>query len=157
MSHDHKHDQASSHHHPHEHDHTHSHEHSHEHSPGHDHPHPHGHAHSHEQEHTHVHESTGEGSREDAQEMSLEDKLAVLLSHWVDHNDSHKNNFLSWAKKAEDAGQNEIAACLEQGRPLEPGVDIKRVFRKYPQLQRQAATAAAKITAGGNHSAGFKG
>lgn len=50
-----------------------------------------------------------------------------------------------------------FAACLEQRRPLEPGVDIKRVFRKYPQLQRQAATAAAKITAGGNHSAGFKG
>ena len=50
--------------------------------------------------------------------MSTKEKLGVLLSHWVDHNDSHKDNFYSWAKKAEQAGLGEIAAHLKQAGDL---------------------------------------
>jgi len=40
------------------------------------------------------------------------------LSHWVDHNDSHKDNFYSWAKKAEQAGLDGIAFHLKQAGDL---------------------------------------
>ena len=95
MSHDHEHDHGNSHDHKHAHDHTHEHEHGHD-----------GHHHHHEHDH------------ENGKEMAMEEKLAVLLSHWVDHNDSHKDNFFSWAKKAKDAGFTEIAAHLEQAGTL---------------------------------------
>jgi len=118
MSHDHNHDHNSSHNHPHEHDRSHEH--------GHTHPHEHSHPHEHGREHDpgHGHAHTGEPGREDAQEMSLEDKLAVLLSHWVDHNDSHKDNFFSWAQKAQASGLKEIAVQLEQAGVLSEKVTL---------------------------------
>ncbi|MFO7913146.1 MAG: hypothetical protein R6V15_13380 [Desulfotignum sp.] len=112
MSHDHNHEHGSSRSHTHEHGHTHEH----------DHTHPHEHSHQHEAGHQHEHIRGKD--REDAQEMSLEDKLAVLLSHWVDHNDSHKDNFFSWAKKAEAAGLKEIATQLEQAGALSEKVTL---------------------------------
>jgi hypothetical protein len=78
----------------------------------HEHDHEHGHHHSHGPDHDHDH----------AQEMSLKEKLEILLSHWVDHNDSHKENFYSWAKKAEKAGLQKIAAHLEQAGALSENV-----------------------------------
>ncbi len=50
--------------------------------------------------------------------MSLEQKLATLFAHWVDHNESHKDNFLSWATKARDQGLLEIAGHLEEAGRL---------------------------------------
>lgn len=120
MSHDHNHDHGSSH--------NHSHAHGHTHEPGHTHPHGHEHTHepghTHPHEHTHAHEHTQGQGHGDGQEMSMEEKLAVLLSHWVDHNDSHKDNFFSWAKKAEDAGLKEIAAHLQQAGALSEKVTL---------------------------------
>lgn len=79
---------------------------SHDHSHDHDHSHGHDHNHSHDHGHSHSHE------------MSLEEKLGVLLSHWVDHNDSHKDNFYSWAQKAGQAGFDKIAVHLKQAGDL---------------------------------------
>ncbi len=50
--------------------------------------------------------------------MSMEQKLATLFAHWVDHNDSHKDNFLSWAQKAKDAGLPQVASHLETAGSL---------------------------------------
>jgi hypothetical protein len=50
--------------------------------------------------------------------MPLEEKLGVLLSHWVDHNDSHKENYYSWAQKARQAGLGKIADHLDQAGDL---------------------------------------
>lgn len=91
---------------------NHSHKHPHTHPHPHSHPHDHGKSHSHGQGHDHDHDSDSKP------EMSTQEKLAVLLSHWVDHNDSHKDNFYSWAKKAEQAGLDGIAFHLKQAGDL---------------------------------------
>jgi hypothetical protein len=99
MNHDHSHGKS------HDHGHAHSHAHSHDHSHGDGHSHDgHGHSHDHSQGHSH--------------EMPLEEKLGVLLSHWVDHNDSHKENYYSWAQKARQAGLGKIADHLDQAGDL---------------------------------------
>ena len=66
----------------------------------------HDHSHSHGTVHDHSHE------------MSLEEKLTTLLTHWVDHNNSHKDNFVSWAEKAREGGLEEIARLLDDAGTL---------------------------------------
>ncbi|WDP89046.1 MAG: zinc transporter [Desulfobacter sp.] len=87
------------------HDHTHTHSHSHDHDHSHDHAHTHSHDHS--------------------SEMSMEDKLKTLFAHWIDHNDSHKDNFVSWAKKAREAGLDAAADALEEAGSLSQEVTEK--------------------------------
>jgi len=57
--------------------------------------------------------------------------MTVLLAHWVDHNDSHKDNFYVWAKKAEDAGLEKIAAHLQQAGDLS-----EKVTRELQQAKK---------------------
>ncbi|MEE4364126.1 MAG: hypothetical protein V2J08_09345 [Desulfotignum sp.] len=95
----------------------------------HDHNHDHGSSHTHNHSHDHAH--THDHGHENGQNMSIEEKLAVLFSHWVDHNDSHKDNFFSWAKKAEDAGLEKIAAHLEQA-----GLLSEKVTQELKQAQK---------------------
>ena len=38
-----------------------------------------------------------------------QDKLRVLLPHWIEHNDEHAAEFRAWAAKARAAGQEEVA------------------------------------------------
>ncbi len=85
----------------------------------HDHSHDHHHGHSHSHSHDHGH------SHDHAREMSMEDKLETLFAHWVDHNDSHKDNFVSWAAKAREAGLETVAQSLEQAGALSEEVTEK--------------------------------
>jgi len=62
------------------------------------------HHHEHEHEHHHNH-----GSK-----LSFEDQLKTLFTHWVDHNNSHMDNYTSWAGKAEKENFKETAALLRQ-------------------------------------------
>ena len=50
--------------------------------------------------------------------MSLEEKLSTLFAHWVDHNESHKDNFLSWAEKAGQGDLEEVAKYLKEAGDL---------------------------------------
>ncbi len=75
-------------HHDHKHDHGHSHDHNHSHDHSHDHSHPH--------------------------ELTFEQKLEKLFGHWIDHNDSHKDTFFTWAKRAEEAKLSEVSKCLDK-------------------------------------------
>lgn len=90
---------------------------THDHSTGQSHDHDHDHDHDHTHNHNHGHGQT--------KEMTLEQKLNTLFSHWIDHNDSHKDNFLSWAQKARTAGLTEVADCLEQAGDLSSAVTKK--------------------------------
>jgi hypothetical protein len=38
-----------------------------------------------------------------------EDKLRVLLPHWIEHNAEHAAEFRLWAEKARAASQEEVA------------------------------------------------
>jgi len=70
----------------------------------HDHAHPHSHGHDHEHPHTH----------DNTHEMSMEEKISTLLTHWIDHNNSHMETYRSWAQKAEDAALEEVAILLKE-------------------------------------------
>jgi cobalt/nickel transport system ATP-binding protein len=56
--------------------------------------HSHSHSHGHEQDHDRV-----ETLR----------KLQLMIEHWIDHGDSHIENYREWASKASEAGEEEIA------------------------------------------------
>ncbi|HCY86157.1 MAG TPA: zinc transporter [Desulfobacteraceae bacterium] len=90
---------------------------SHDHTHDHDHEHSHAHTHTHSHDHGHSHSHGGE--------MSMEDKLATLFAHWIDHNDSHMDNFVSWADKARAAGFDDVAASLEEAGRLSGDVTGK--------------------------------
>ncbi len=81
-------------HHPHTHDHSHSNDHSHTHSDSHDHDHPHDHGHAHE--------------------LTFEQKLEKLFTHWIDHNDSHKETFFTWAERAKEAKLDSVAVNIKK-------------------------------------------
>ena len=41
-------------------------------------------------------------------------KLAKLLKHWADHNDSHKDSFLKWRNIANEKGLTKIVENLDK-------------------------------------------
>jgi cobalt/nickel transport system ATP-binding protein len=57
-----------------------------------------GHSHNHGHDHDHP-----------AEETETLRKLLVMLDHWVEHSDSHVENYREWATKASEAGEEEIA------------------------------------------------
>ena len=36
------------------------------------------------------------------------DKLRILLSHWIEHNKEHGEEFREWAKRASDLGESTV-------------------------------------------------
>ncbi len=40
-------------------------------------------------------------------------KLSKLCIHWVDHNDSHKENFLKWRNIAKEKGLESVVMNLD--------------------------------------------
>ncbi len=78
----------------------------------HDHSHDHAHSHSHSHEHEHSHPL----------ELTFEQKLEKLFGHWIDHNESHKDTFLTWAKRAEEAGLVEVTKNLKMAGHLSEDV-----------------------------------
>jgi hypothetical protein len=89
---------------------THQNDHSHDHSHSHSHDHDHSHSHSHGHEHSHPHE------------LTFEQKLEKLFGHWIDHNESHKETFLTWAGRAQDAGLSKVAKNIEMAGQLSEDV-----------------------------------
>lgn len=84
---------------------THHHE-GHGHSHNHDHDHSHGHGHSHGHDHSHDHGHS--------HELSFEQKLEKLFAHWIDHNESHKETFFTWAERAKEAKLDAAAQSIEK-------------------------------------------
>ena len=83
--------------------------------------HNHNHSHSHSHDHNH------------SDELTLEQKLQTLLGHWVDHNESHKDTFFTWAKRAKDQGIDDIALNLEKAGQLsqEVTIQLKDALKKF--------------------------
>ncbi|CAB1068216.1 hypothetical protein D1AOALGA4SA_282 [Olavius algarvensis Delta 1 endosymbiont] len=67
--------------------------------------------------HHHDHDST--------EEMSFDDKLAKLLSHWIKHNENHAINYRNWSEKAKRNGKDEAAALLEAAADMSLAVNEK--------------------------------
>ncbi|MBU1342184.1 MAG: hypothetical protein KKD66_11225, partial [Proteobacteria bacterium] len=82
---------------------------------GHDHDHDHDHGHSHDHGHGHTHE------------LTFEQKLEKLFGHWIDHNDSHKETFFTWAGRAKEAGLGDVAEKIEKAGHLSE--DVTRLIK----------------------------
>ena len=110
---------------------THDQDHSHAHSHNHDQEHSHSHDHAHEHSHGHNHSHS--------QELTLEQKFEKLLGHWIDHNDSHKDTFVTWAHRAKDGGIDEIALNLEKAGQLSREVtkQLKEAQKKLKAFMEQ--------------------
>jgi cobalt/nickel transport system ATP-binding protein len=81
------------------------------------------HSHSHEQEHSHGTENL--------------QKLQVMLEHWIEHGDSHVENYRDWAVKASAAGEEEIA------KEIHLAIDDSESMKSH--LKRAKAILAAKL------------
>jgi len=73
--------------------------------------------HNHHHDHTHHdHENT---------ELTFKEKLSTLFQHWIDHNSSHKESYLSWAEKAKKENLSDIVLYLEQAGELSDNINLK--------------------------------
>ena len=97
---------------------THHNDHDHGHSHDHDHNHDQGNSNDHGHEHTHGNGLTHSHDHGHSYELTFEQKLEKLFSHWIDHNDSHKDTFYTWAGRAKKAGLDKIAANIEKAGEL---------------------------------------
>ncbi|MCK4378634.1 MAG: hypothetical protein KAW01_04790 [Deltaproteobacteria bacterium] len=56
--------------------------------------------------HSHCH-SCGEH-----QSMNFEEKIDLLLGHWIDHNESHQEDYKKWAAQAKKEGKDDIVELI---------------------------------------------
>jgi hypothetical protein len=60
-----------------------------------------------------------------------------MLEHWIEHDDSHVENYHEWAAKASEAGEEEVA------REIHRAVDDSESVKNH--LKRAKAILAAKL------------
>ena len=44
--------------------------------------------------------------------MNDQEKLPVLIHHWIEHNDSHRTEFEKWAQRAAELGLGVVADAI---------------------------------------------
>lgn len=84
--------------------------------------------------HTHGHTPESGQGNPDAE---TQQKLLVMLEHWIEHGDSHAENYREWAVKASGAGEEEIA------REIHLAIDDNESVRSH--LKRAKDILAAKL------------
>lgn len=117
------------------------HEHAHQHG-GTAHVHRHGHyGHTHANggamHDNHTHQAHAHGHDHDPVETETLRKLQLMIEHWIEHGDSHVENFKEWAAKAGEAGEEEIS------REIHLAINDSDAVKKH--LQRAKAILAAKL------------
>jgi cobalt/nickel transport system ATP-binding protein len=97
-----------------------------------------GHVHSNggEMHDNHKHHSHSHG-HEHGQGTDDLRKLQVMLEHWIEHGDSHVENYREWAGKASAAGEEEIA------KEIHLAIDDSESVKNH--LKRAKAILAAKL------------
>lgn len=46
--------------------------------------------------------------------MEDQKRLAILIHHWIEHNESHQEEYRKWAKRAEELGLSAIKVKIEK-------------------------------------------
>jgi cobalt/nickel transport system ATP-binding protein len=87
--------------------------------------------HDNHKHHSHAHEPVPGHGTEDLR------KLLLMLEHWIEHDDSHVENYHEWAAKASEAGEEEVA------REIHRAVDDSESVKNH--LKRAKAILAAKL------------
>lgn len=86
----------------------------------HDHNHNNGHHHDHNHSDSHGHSHSHDNGQ--SLELTFEQKLEKLFAHWIDHNESHKETFLTWAKRSKEAGLEKVAQNLKKAGQMSEDV-----------------------------------
>jgi hypothetical protein len=87
--------------------------------------------HDNHKHHAHPHE------QEPAQGIEDLRKLQLMLDHWIEHGDSHVENYREWAARASGAGEEEIA------KEIHLAMDDSDAVKNH--LKRAKAILAAKL------------
>ena len=53
-------------------------------------------------------------SHDTPSELTVEEKLAKLLDHWMKHNEEHAQTYDLWAKRANEQGMPKVQSQLEE-------------------------------------------
>jgi cobalt/nickel transport system ATP-binding protein len=85
-----------------------------------------GHSHSHGHDHEH-----------DRDLIETLRKLQLMIEHWIEHGDSHVENYQEWASKASEAGEEEIA------KEIHLAINDSESVKSH--LKRAKAILAAKL------------
>ncbi len=85
----------------------------------------------HKGHHGHHHDERHEG------DVEMLGKLLIMLDHWIDHGDSHAEEFRDWAQRAGAAGEEEIA------REVNLAAGANETIKQH--LKRAKAILAAKL------------
>ena len=60
------------------------------------------------------------------------DKLRILLSHWVEHNRNHSEEFLEWVKRSEGLASDDVVLHLRSaGEEMEKVTDNLRAALRH--------------------------
>jgi hypothetical protein len=62
--------------------------------------------HEHHHHHDHDHGHSGEAK-------TFTEKLAILLTHWIDHNESHQEEYRKWAALAHQEGREDLGEYIQ--------------------------------------------
>jgi len=46
--------------------------------------------------------------------MDQKKKLAVIIEHWIEHNESHRSEYKKWAQTASELGLGSVKAEIEE-------------------------------------------
>ena len=74
------------------------------------------------EDHHHHHEQESHG------ELSFDEKIVKILSHWIKHNEDHASNYRNWAEKAKANGKAEAGVLLEEAADM--SLAINDLFEK---------------------------
>ena len=73
-------------------------------------------------------------------------KLAVLLSHWIKHNDDHVKEYVKWAETADKHGLQGVADNLKAAAQL-----ILQSNEKFSAAQKEMPISSVEEGHGHNH------
>ncbi|MBN2231559.1 MAG: hypothetical protein JW781_01885 [Deltaproteobacteria bacterium] len=68
------------------------------------------HEHHHHHEHGHCGACAGAAGTE---AKSFTEKLDILLSHWIDHNESHQDDYRKWAAQAQKENREDLVEYIK--------------------------------------------
>lgn len=63
------------------------------------------------------------------EKMSFDEKLTMLLNHWIDHNESHQTDYKKWAAQAKEKGLEDVVGKI---------LEAMQLFQEGNQRLRQA-------------------
>ena len=58
-------------------------------------------------------------------ELSFDEKIEKMLSHWIKHNEDHASNYRNWTEKAKANGKADVGVLLEEAADMSLAINDK--------------------------------